>query len=85
MNVPEAKALGMVISIAQGESAVETNSPLNGAAQPIETGNRRSPRTKTFLGVAAGLLPATFLADPAVAFRGLSGSQKGRNRRFSSK
>jgi hypothetical protein len=40
---------------------------------PTRTGSRRSLLAKTFLGAAAGLLPASLLIDSAAAFRSLSG------------
>jgi hypothetical protein len=76
MSLPEVKALGVVIGISQQERTMETQQTHILTEQLEETGSRRSVLTKTLLGAAVGLLPASLLTDSAAAFRSLSGCKK---------
>jgi hypothetical protein len=55
---------------------METRSTHVSGEQRAEPGSRRSLLVKTLLGAAAGLLPGSFLADSASAFRTLRGCKK---------
>jgi hypothetical protein len=55
---------------------METQQTHIATEQLEETGSRRSVLTKTLLGAAAGLLPASLLTNSASAFRSLSGCKQ---------
>jgi hypothetical protein len=55
---------------------METDRTHISTEQLTETGSRRSMLTKTLLGAAVALLPASLLTNSAAAFRSLSGCKQ---------